>query len=259
MDEALKEHMNEALKKGVRLDGRKLTEFRPIALKTGVVATAEGSCQITCGESMVIVGVKMEVGTPYSDRPDQGTMMVNAELRPISNPAFETGPPGDEAIEVARVIDRSIRESKAIDEKALCIAPAEKAWIVNIDVCPVNHDGNLIDIGGLAAVAALLDARMPALDEHKHADYHTHTKEKLKLTCLPIPVTVVKIGDNLLVDPTDEEMRVAEARLTVASLEDGSICALQKGGYMALTLEDLERMINLAVATGKELRKLLKR
>lgn len=258
MDEALKEHMNEALRKGVRLDGRKLDEFRPITLKTGVVATAEGSCQITCGETVMIVGVKMEVGTPYADRPDSGTMMVNAELRPISNPAFEVGPPGDEAIEVARVIDRSIRESKAIDEKSLCIRPAEKAWIVNIDICPINHDGNLIDVGALAAVAALKDARMPALDEHTHADYHKHTDERLKLAHTPITVTVVKIGENLLVDPTDEEMRVADGRLTVASLEDGTICAMQKGGSAPLSLEELERMLDLAIATGKELRKLLR-
>lgn len=257
MDDALKEHMNESLNKGIRMDGRKLTEFRPITLKTGIIATAEGSCEITCGEANVIVGVKMEVGTPYPDRPDQGTMMVNAELRPISNPEFEVGPPGDEAIEVARVIDRSIRESKAIDEKGLCIIAGEKAWIVDIDVCPVNHDGNLIDIGGLAAVAALKNTRFPKLDETNHPDYHEKTKKRLELACLPIPVTVVKIGENLLVDPTQDEMRVADARLTVASLEDGSICALQKGGSAPITLEDLERMIDLAVETGQELRKLL--
>jgi len=257
MDDALKEHMNESLKKGVRMDGRQLTEFRPITIRTGVVATAEGSCQVTCGESNMIVGVKMEVGTPYPDRPDKGTMMVNAELRPISNPEFETGPPGDEAIEVARVIDRSIRESKAIDEKGLCLVPGEKAWIVNIDICPLNHDGNLIDIGGLAAVAALRETRLPKLDEKYRPDYHEKSDERLELSCLPVPVTIVKIGENLLVDPTDDEMRVADARLTVTSLEDGTICALQKGGSAPITLEDLERMIDLAVETGKRLRALL--
>jgi len=257
MNDALKEHINLALKKGLRLDGRKLDEFRPIAIRTGVSSTAEGSAEITCGETQIIVGVKMDIGKPYSDRPDSGTLMVNAELRPISNPKFETGPPSIEAIEVSRVIDRTIRESKTIDEKSLCVTPGEKVWMVNVDICPLNHDGNLIDLGGIAALAALKTARMLKLDENGQVDYHEHTKEGLKLSEMPIPVTIVKIGENLLIDPTDNEMRVADARLTVGVLEDGSICALQKGGPTPLSLEEIGRMIDLATVTAKKLRKIV--
>jgi len=257
MNNTLKEHINEALKKGTRLDGRKLDEFRKIEIKTGTVATAEGSAHITCGQTMLFAGVKMEVGKPYSDRPDSGTLMVNAELRPISNPEFESGPPTIESIEVARVIDRTIRESKAIDEKSLCITAGEKVWMANVDICPLNHDGNLIDVGALAAIAALKNARMPKIKDGV-ADYHEHTNEGLKLSCIPIAVTVVKIGDNLLIDPTDAEMQAADARLTVASLEDGTICALQKGGDAPLTVEDIERILELALSTAKELRKLVR-
>ncbi len=257
MDDELKQHINLALKKGTRLDGRKLDEFRPITIRTGVSATAEGSAEIVCGETQVIVGVKMDLGKPYSDRPDSGTLMVNAELRPISNPEFEAGPPNIDAIETARVIDRTIRESKTIDEKSLCVTAGEKVWMVSVDVCPLNHDGNLIDLGGLGAIAALRETKLPKIDENGNADYHEHTKTGLKLSATPIPVTVVKIGDNLLVDPTDDEMRAADARLTVGVLEDGSLCAIQKGGDTPLTLEELDQMIDLAVTTAKGLRKLL--
>jgi exosome complex component RRP42 len=257
MDSALKEHINEALKRGTRLDGRKLDEFRQITIRTGIVSTAEGSAEVTCGLTSIFVGVKMEVGTPYPDRLDSGTLMVNAELRPISNPEFEAGPPTNESIEVARVIDRSIRESQAIDEKGLCIIAGEKVWTLNVDICPLNHDGNLIDLGGLAAIAALKNTRVPKLDKNNQVDYHEKTNKKLELRALPVPVTIVKIGDNLLVDPTDDEMRVADSRLTVASLEDGTICALQKGGDSSLNLEDIDRMIDLAVLTAQQLRKLI--
>lgn len=256
MNDAVKEHINQALMKGLRLDGRKLDEFRPIVIETDVVATAEGSARITCGDTDIIVGIKMEVGKPYPDRPDSGTMMVNAELRPISNPDLESGPPSIESIEISRVIDRGIRESKAIDEKKLCITPGEKVWMVNIDLVPLNHDGNLIDIGGMAAIAALRTARFPKLVDGQ-ADYHDHTKEKLPLSCLPIPVTVVKIGENLLIDPTYDEYEASDARLTVAILEDGSLCALQKGGKKALVAEEIDRMLDLAIATSKKLRKQL--
>ncbi len=257
MDDALKEHINQALQKGIRLDGRKLDEFRPITIETGTLSTAEGSAHITCGATDVMVGIKFELGTPYSDRPDEGSLMVNAELRPMSNPKFELGPPTIDSIEASRVIDRGIRESKAIDEKALCLKAGEKVWKVNVDVCPLNHDGNLIDIGGLAAIAALKTARFPKLVDGQ-PDYHQPTKDGLKLSCVPIPVTVVKIGKNFLIDPTWDEMSVADARLTVASLEDGKLCAMQKGGDAPLTIAEIGSMVDLAVKTAKDLRKKLK-
>ncbi len=257
MNDAVKEHINQSLKKGVRLDGRALDEFRKISIETGVVATAEGSARVMCGETEIIAGVKMEVGKPFPDRPDSGVLMVNAELRPLSNPDFEAGPPDIESIETARVIDRGIRESKAIDEKSLCIKEGESVWMANVDVCPLNHDGNLIDIGALAAMAALKNARIPTLDKNGQPDYHAKTKQKLELSATPITITIVKIGENFLVDPTQDEMDSADARLTVASLEDGRLCSLQKGGSGALTLEEIERMIDLAVEKGSELRALI--
>ena len=257
MNDALKEHINQALQKGVRLDGRKLDEFRPLTIETGTITTAEGSAHIKCGEMDVIVGVKIDVGKPYPDRPDSGTLMVSAELRPMSNPAYGLGPPSIESIEASRVIDRGIRESEAIDEKSLCIKAGEQVWMVNVDVCPLNHDGNLIDLGGLAGIIALKEARLPKLVDGQ-ADFHEHTKKGLKLSCMPIPVTVIKIGDNFLIDPTFDEMSVADARLTVTSVEDGKLCAMQKGGEQPLTIDDIDTMVTLAVKTAKGLRKYIK-
>lgn len=252
----LKEHISAALQKGIRLDGRKLDEFRPITVETGTVATAEGSAHLKCGETELIAGIKLGVGTPYPDRPDSGTLMVNAELRPISNPAFEIGPPSIESIEVSRVIDRTIRESGTIDEKKLCIEPGEKVWMVNVDIVPLNTDGNLIDLGCLAGVAALKNTKLPKLEDGQ-ANYKEPTKEGLPLQTEPIAVTVVKIGENLLIDPTQGEFSVADARLTVGSLPDGTLCALQKGGQAPLTGDDVDKMVDLALATAKKLRKLL--
>ncbi len=259
MNESVKEHISLALKKGVRLDGRKLAEFRPITIKRGVSATADGSAEVIAGETDLIVGIKFEVGTPYPDKPDAGTLMVNAELRPISNPEYEAGPPSIESIEVARVVDRTLRESKAIDEKGLCITTGEKVWMVNVDLCPLSADGNLIDLGVLAALAALQDARFPVLKEDGQPDYYRKSEERLLLKELPIAVTIVKIGENLLLDPTEDEMVAADSRLTIACLDDGRICALQKGGDKPITMEDLERMLDLALSTAKELRKLVVR
>ena len=102
-----------------RLDGRQLTEYRqPIAISTGISWTAEGSSKVQIGDTVVMAGVKMAIEKPYNDTPDEGGIMVNAELLPLSSPEYEPGPPGKKAIELARVIDRGIREAKALDMKS---------------------------------------------------------------------------------------------------------------------------------------------
>lgn len=250
----LRSHIISLLNSNTRLDGRKLTEYRkPIEIGQDVVKTAEGSARVRIGETDVIVGVKMDVGEPYPDIPDEGTIIVGAELLPLSNPEFELGPPGIQAIELARVVDRGIRESKAIDFKKLCIEAGKKVWIIIIDICPLNDAGNLFDASSLAALAALKDAKYPVFDGEK-VDYKEKTDKKLPLEKLPIAVTVVKIGDKFIVDPDTEEEKAIDARLTVSSTENDTLCALQKGGDFPLTFDDIDKMLDIGVEKGKELR-----
>ena len=253
----LRSHIIGLLDANTRLDGRKLTEYRkPITVEYGIVKTAEGSARVKIGETDVMVGVKLEVGEPYPDMPDEGTIIVGAELLALSNPEFEPGPPGIQAIELARVVDRGIRESKALDFKKLCIASGEKVWLVVIDICPINDAGNLFDASSLAALAALKDAKYPAFDGEK-VDYKTKTDKKLHLEKHPIAVTVIKIGNKFIVDPDIEEERVIDSRLTVSSIENGTLCALQKGGDIPLTEEEISKMLDIGMEKTRELRKYL--
>jgi len=257
MNESLRSHIIELFKSDLRLDGRKLTDYRkPITVETGVIKMAEGSARVKIGETEVLVGVKVELGTPYPDVPDAGTIIVGAEFLPMSNPEFESGPPGIEAIELARVVDRGIRESKALDFKKLCIKKGEKVWLLLIDICTINDAGNLLGASSLAALAALRDMKFPKVVDDK-VDYAEKTNKQLEITDSPIAVTVIKIGDKFILDPITEEEKALDARLTVTSLEDGTLCALQKGGTTPLTEEEIGKMTELAIEKGKELRKLI--
>jgi len=256
MNDDLRNHSLSFIKKGLRFDGRKLDELRKASLEYSVAKGAEGSARVKIGETEVIVGIKMSVEKPYPDRPEEGTMMVGAELLPLSNPDFELGPPDIKSIELARVVDRGIRESQAIDTKQLLIEKGEKAWIVMIDICTINDTGNLLDASALATLAALKDAKFPAYDGEV-IDYKTKTDKSIPLVKFPIAVTVYRIGDNLIIDPTSEEEKIIDARLTVTTTHDGTICALQKGGDYTLTIEEVDKMVDLALAKASELRTLL--
>jgi len=159
-----KEHVLTYLEKGLRMDGRKKDAARKVTVEYGTSKSAEGSATVTMGKTKVIAGVKMAMSKPYPDRPDEGGLMVNAELLPLSSPKYEPGPPSIKSIELARVVDRGIRESKAIDSKKLCIEKGEKAWFVSVDVCSLNDDGNLLEACSLAAIAAIKDAKFPEYD-----------------------------------------------------------------------------------------------
>ena len=255
------DHVKNLLKQDKRLDGRGLEDYRKdIKIEYGVSSkNAEGSARVKIGDTEVIAGVKMDVSEPYPDVPDKGSISVNVELLPFSSPEFESGPPGIKAIELARaVVDRGIRESDAVEFKKLCIKKGEKAWFLLIDVYSYNDNGNLADAIGLAALAALKDAKFPKYDaKTDKIDYSVKTK-KLVLKELPIPITVLKIENKYLIDPSLEEEEVMDARLTVTTTEDGRMCSLQKGGKIALNQEDIMKMVDIAIKKGKELRKLLK-
>ena len=253
----IKNHLQQSLNSGVRYDGRGLLNYRNISVTYGVSKTAEGSAEVSIGDTRVIVGVKLEVGKPYPDTPDQGAIVVNAEFLPMANPDFESGPPGIDSIELARIVDRGIRESKAIDLKKLCITKGELCWVVSIDVITINDDGNLIDASALGALAALKNTKFPER-EGNTVTYKKLTNEKLPLGKMPIAVTVLKLGDNLIVDPLGVEYECLSSRLTITTTQEGTICALQKGGNEPLSLDDIKKMIEIALDKSKELRNHLK-
>jgi exosome complex component RRP42 len=255
MNNDIKNHLIHALERNVRQDSRQPDQYRPIEIELDLIETAEGSARVKFGDTEVIAGVKLSIEKPYPDTPDQGNLMVGAELLPLSNPSFEAGPPDQRAIEVARVIDRGIREAHAIDQKQLCITPGEKVWSVMVDVCPINMDGNLIDVGAFAAMLALTTARFPTLGDKGQVDYKHKSDKRIPIQHYPLSATVLKVGKTLLIDPAETEESVLDSRLTINIREDGKICALQKGGDAAFSSEELARMLDLAERKVLELRK----
>ncbi len=249
------EYILKLLEKDERLDGRSLAEFRPIKVEQGIIQRAEGSARVIFGKTELIAGIKLELGVPFPDMPNQGTLKTGAEFTPLAHSDFEAGPPREEATELARVVDRGIRESECIDLEKLIIKEGEKCLEVFVDIHIINHDGNLIDASSLAAVAALLNTKIPKLEDGKII--RTEFSGKLPVKYKPVTVTVGKIIGKLLLDPTKEEEDMLESKLSVASIDDGKICAMQKMGSGSLDEKDVDDMINIAVKKSKELRKLL--
>jgi exosome complex component RRP42 len=197
----------------------------------------------------VLAGIKLEPGKPFPDTPNAGVLTTNAELIPLSSPMFEPGPPHPRAIEVSRVVDRAIRAAETIDLTKLCISPGEKCWTCFVDVHVLDHSGNLIDAAFLAAVTALSHAVLPlkrfGLGE---AD------ARLPVEHLPVETTFTRLGDAIVVDPTEEEA-AGQGRLTIATDELGRLVAMQKGLIGAFSPDEVRSMADRALRHGDELRR----
>lgn len=245
-----KDYIYNLMVKGKRQDGRGFKDFRDIKLETNIITKAEGSAKVTLGDTQVLVGVKLQIGTPFPDSPDEGVIITNLELNPIASPDFEPGPPKEEAIEMARVVDRGIRESGAIDLKKLCVAGGESVWIVFIDVHVLNDEGNVIDASCFAAIAALMTTIVPNEQQGIGENVPLAMKE------IPLGVTLAKIGSKLMVDPSLDEEAICETKLTIVSSSDGSVAGMQKMGSAPLTEAEVLEAIDLAREKATELREL---
>jgi exosome complex component RRP42 len=250
-----KEYLISLANEGKREDGRALDEYRPLDIQVRVVDKAEGSALVSLGGTMVFAGVKVDAGEPYLDTPDEGVMITGAELIPMAAPDFEAGPPGEEAVEVARVVDRGIRESKALDTKALCVREKELVRLVFVDLHVMDYDGNLIDACGVAAMAALATSQMPVLDEN---DKPTEERLPLPVKDLAVPCTFVKLGHSMLLDPSLDEERALDSRITVATDQEHHVCAMQKSDIGGFSLEEVMQTVRTATAKGEEIRALMK-
>jgi exosome complex component RRP42 len=248
MADLKRDHISKLLAKGVRMDGRKFDEMRHLKVETNYIGSAEGSARVTLGATQVVVGVKLILGEPFADTPNTGVLTTNAELIPMASETFEGGPPDEESIEVARVIDRGIREGHAVDLAKLCIEPGKQVWIMFVDVHVIDYDGNLFDAANIGANAAFKSAIVPASKTGKGEDF------PLPVMHQPISVTAVKIDGKLLVDPTHDEERVADARLTVATNETGNLCAMQKGLNGSFTQDEVFKIVDLSRSIGAEVR-----
>ncbi len=250
----MKDYILDLLEKDKRLDNRKLDEFRKIEIEKDFIQRAEGSARVRLGKTDVIAGIKLEISEPFSDMPDLGILRTEAEFTPIASEDFFPGPPDENAIELARIVDRGIRESETIDLEKLCLEKGEKVWGVCVDIRIVNHDGNLMDASALAALVALTTTKIPKLkdDEILREDY----SGKLPLKHKPITISVGKIGNKFIIDPSIEEEKLLDSILAVSVREDDKICAMQKG-KKPLNMEEINKIIDLVVKKSKDLRKLI--
>ena len=259
IDSLKKAHIIELLADGKRLDGRSLEQPRELSIDVGVIPKAEGSARARLGDTEVVAGVKVQPERPFPDTGDQGMLICTAEILPIAHPTAETGPPTPDVVELARVTDRGIRESKMLDMKQLVLEKDKSVIGIFCDNAVTDHDGNLFDVCSYATTAALNSCKLPKYEMQDDSPVKIENETiDPPITTLPVSVTMARIGDYILVDPNMDEWSCLDARITITTNSDGNVVALQKGGQEGFTSDQLIKCAEISVQVGSKIREIIK-
>ncbi|XP_063825790.1 exosome complex component RRP42 [Ostrinia nubilalis] len=196
-----------------RSDGRSNIDYRPMELETDVVSHASGSARLRLANTDILVGVKTEIDVPKPEKPDSGKLEFFVDCSANATPEFE-GRGGEQlASSISNLMQRAYNSSQAFNLKQLCIFEGKQCWKLYIDILILECGGNLCDAVSLAVKAALFNTRIPfvkaALMDGGNVDLQLsddpYDSKLLNVGSAPLLVTLCKIGDRCVVDPSAEE------------------------------------------------------
>ncbi|KAJ2514504.1 3'-5'-exoribonuclease [Coemansia sp. RSA 1939] len=255
-----------AVAKGVRADGRGPTDLRALRIACG---PTHGLAEVQLGQTRVLARVTCAVARPLPDRPTEGLVQVNAELASLAmppSPQTTAAAMEEEMAVVSRMVDRVIRQSRAVDTEALCIVAGQKVWSLRLDLRILDHGGNLVDAAMVAATASLRHFRRPDVtvdgtDAVIH-DPRDRNPVPLSIHHSPVCVSFAFLGHSaaaagqevvLLVDPSRIEEQTMVSRYTVTLNPHREVCALSKAGGAALPLALIQRCNQIALVKADEI------
>ncbi|XP_062103650.1 exosome complex component RRP45A-like [Humulus lupulus] len=148
-----KKFIENALLSDLRVDSHHPFDYRNLIITFG---KEDGSTEVQLGQTHVMGFVTGQMVQPYHDRSNEGLLSIFTEFSPMVDPSFEPGRPSEAAVELVRIVDRGLRESKAVDTKSFCVLPGKLVWAIRIDLHILDNGGNLVDTANIAALAGLM-------------------------------------------------------------------------------------------------------
>ncbi|KAL7047648.1 hypothetical protein ACKWTF_003074 [Chironomus riparius] len=243
-----------------RNDGRTRNDFRPMEFQTNVIASASGSARFCIANSDILVGIKPEIDIPSPNKPNEGKLEFLVDCSANALLDFE-GRGGEElASEITNCLKLTYSSPYAFDLKSLCILPKFQCWKLYVDILILQCAGNLYDAISLAVKCALYNLRIPrvtsALLDGGNVDLVLSDDpsdcDRINAESLPILMTVCKIGDYCIVDPSidEENCSTSSAVVGVSGNKITTIKTISGGSFHADTLNN---SIDLTISTAKYL------
>ena len=202
---------------GIRIDGRKVDELRPMKIEAGVLKSADGSAYVEIGKNKVLAAVygPRECHPRHMQNPAKA--IVQCKYNMISFSVSDRKRPGPDR--------RSVEISKLISEAMEYVVFTENYPRTSIDVYieVLQANAGTRCAGLTAASVALADAGIPMKD------------------IIPA-VAVGKVNDQVVLDLNKEEDNYGQADLPIAMIpRTGEVLLMQMDGHM--TMEEFDQAL----------------
>ena len=214
-------------KKGLRLDGRKADELRPVKIQVGVLGNADGSAYIEHGKNKILAGVfgPREMHPKHLSQPDRMVIRCRYHMAPFSVQERKSPAPSRREVELSKVIRESLEPSVFVD-----LYPRTG---IDVFIEVLQADGGTRCASITAASLAIADAGIPLRD-------------------LVVACAAGKVEDTVVLDLMDTEDKVGAADVPVAFMPNlNAVTLLQMDGVLAP--EEFETAVNMAVEGCKKI------
>ncbi len=214
-------------KKGVRLDGRKADELRPVKLEVGVLANADGSAYIEHGKNKILAGVfgPKEMHPKHLSLPDRMVIRCRYHMAPFSVQERKSPAPSRREVELSKVIRESLEPSVFLE-----LYPRTG---IDVFIEVLQADGGTRCASITAASLAIADAGIPMRD-------------------LVVACAAGKVDDTVVLDLFDAEDKLGAADVPVAIMPNlNTVTLLQMDGILAP--EEFEKAVNMAIEGCKSI------
>lgn len=217
---------------GLRHDGRRPDELRPIKMDVGVLKNADGSAYVEYGGTKVIAAVygPREVYPRHLALPDRALIRCRYHMAPFSTSDRKSPAPSRREIELSKVIREAL--------ESLVFSELYPRTTIDIFIEVLQADGGTRTAGLTAASLALADAGIPMRD-------------------LVAGVAVGKVDGVLVLDIDEVEDEYGEADMPVgyaAGVDE--VVLLQLNGV--LTIEEFKKALELAKKGAEQIYKIMK-
>jgi len=202
---------------GIRIDGRKVDELRPLKIEAGVLKRADGSAYVEWGKNKVLAAVYGPRECPPRHMQNPAKAIVQCKYNMLSFSVSDRKRPGPDR--------RSIEISKIISEALEYVVFTEHYPRASIDVYieVLQANAGTRCAGLTAASVALADAGIPMKD-------------------LVPAVAIGKADGQIVLDLNKEEDNYGNADLPIAMIpRTGEVLLMQMDGHM--TMEEFDRAL----------------
>ncbi|MGC9148359.1 MAG: exosome complex exonuclease Rrp41 [Sulfolobales archaeon] len=206
---------------GVRIDGRRPDQLRPVKMEVGLLKNADGSAYVEYGNTKILAAVygPRDPGAKHMVLPNRAVLRCRYHMAPFSTHERKSPAPSRREIELSKVIREAL-------EPAVLVENFPRT-VIDIFIEVLNADGGTRTAGVTAASLALADAGIPMRD-------------------LVAGVAVGKVQGVLILDENEQEDMYGEADMPVAMMPSyREITLLQLNGV--LTEEEFNRALEMAM------------